>query len=61
MNDGPLFTHQYTQAWADLRGVSEGWYPFVNYFENSVAATRAHRQFCIDLAREFPAYGPDVS
>ncbi len=60
MGDGPLFTHQYTQGWADLRGRREGAYPFVNYFENSAAATRAHRQFCIDLAREFPAYGPDV-
>jgi hypothetical protein len=60
MSDGPLFTHQYTQAWADLRGRREGAYPFVDYFENSAAATRAHRQFCIDLAREFPAYGPDV-
>jgi len=60
MNDGPLFTHQYTQGWADLRGVSESWYPFTNYFDNSAAATRAHRQFCIDLAREFPGYGPEV-
>ncbi|HEX8558480.1 MAG TPA: glucoamylase family protein [Pyrinomonadaceae bacterium] len=60
MSDGPLFTHQYTQAWVDLRGRREGWYPFTDYFENSAAATRAHRQFCIDLAREFPAYGPDV-
>jgi hypothetical protein len=60
MSDGPLFIHQYTQAWADLRGVSESWYPFTNYFDNSAAATRAHRQFCIDLAREFPEYGPDV-
>jgi hypothetical protein len=60
MSDGPLFIHQYTQGWTDLRGVSESWYPFTNYFENSAAATRAHRQFCIDLAREFPAYGPDV-
>jgi hypothetical protein len=60
MSDGPLFIHQYTQAWADLRGVRESWYPFVNYFENSATATRAHRQFCIDLAREFPAYGPEV-
>lgn len=60
MSDGPLFIHQYTQGWADLRGVSESWYPFTNYFDNSAAATRAHRQFCIDLAREFPAYGPDV-
>lgn len=60
MSDGPLFIHQYTQGWADMRGVSESWYPFTNYFDNSAAATRAHRQFCIDLAREFPAYGPDV-
>jgi hypothetical protein len=60
INDGPLFTHQYTQGWADLRGLREGWYPFTDYFENSAAATRAHRQFCIDLAAEFPAYGPDV-
>jgi hypothetical protein len=60
ISNGPLFIHQYTQGWADLRGVRESWYPFVNYFDNSAAATRAHRQFCIDLAREFPAYGPDV-
>lgn len=60
MNDGPLFTHQYTQGWADLRGRREDRYPFTDYFENSAAATRAHRQFCIDLSSEFPAYGPDV-
>jgi hypothetical protein len=60
LNDGPLFTHQYTQGWADLRGRREDRYPFTDYFENSAAATRAHRQFCIDLAAEFPAYGPDV-
>ncbi len=60
MSDGPLFIHQYTQGWADLRGRRESWYPFTDYFENSAAATRAHRQFCIDLAAEFPGYGPDV-
>ncbi|PYS85335.1 MAG: hypothetical protein DMF67_01325 [Acidobacteria bacterium] len=60
LNAGPLFTHQYTQAWADLRDVRESWYPFTNYFDNSVAATRAHRQFCIDLSSEFAGYGPDV-
>jgi hypothetical protein len=60
ISDGPLFTQQFTQAWADLRGVSESWYPFTNYFENSAAATRAHRQFCIDLSAEFPGYGPNV-
>ncbi|HYH86715.1 MAG TPA: glucoamylase family protein, partial [Pyrinomonadaceae bacterium] len=60
MSDGPLFIHQYTQLWADLRGARESRYPFTDYFANSVAATRAHRQFCIDLASEFPGYGPDV-
>jgi hypothetical protein len=60
MSDGPLFTQQYTQGWADLRGRREDRYPFTDYFENSAAATRAHRRFCIDLAGEFPAYGPDV-
>lgn len=60
LDDGPLFTHQYTQLWADFRDVRESWYPFTDYFANSVAATRAHRQFCVDLSPEFPAYGPDV-
>jgi hypothetical protein len=60
MSDGPLFIHQYTQLWADLRGARESRYPFTDYFANSVAATRAHRQFCMDLAAEFPGYGPDV-
>ena len=57
---GPLFTHQYTHAYVDFRGRREGWYPFTDYFANSVAATRAHRQFCIDLAREFPGYDENV-
>jgi hypothetical protein len=57
---GPLFVQQYSHAWVDFRGRREAWYPFTNYFENSVAATRAHRQFCIDLGAEFPGYTPDV-
>ena len=38
MSDGPRFIHQYTQGWADLRGLRESWYPFTDYFENSAAA-----------------------
>jgi hypothetical protein len=60
LNDGPLFTHQFSHAWVDFRGRREDWYPFTDYFENSVRATRAHRQFCIDLSREFPGYAEDV-
>jgi hypothetical protein len=54
----PLFMHQYAHAWIDYRHRRElrGWR--TDYFVNSINATRAHRAFCITLAKEFPAYGP---
>ncbi|MCI0336047.1 MAG: hypothetical protein L0226_00575 [Acidobacteria bacterium] len=52
----PLFIHQYSHAWVDFRGRRESKPPSVDYFENSVIATRAHRAFCLDLAKEFPGY-----
>jgi hypothetical protein len=42
----PLFTHQYSQAWFDFRGVRDA---YANYYENSVTATRAHKAFCLSL------------
>lgn len=56
----PLFIHQFSHAWVDYRDRREKDGPRINYFENSVKATRAHRAFCIDLAREFPAYSENV-
>ena len=56
----PLFTYQYSHAWIDFRGRREVKGEHIDYFENSVKATLAHRQFCIDLAKEFPGYGPNV-
>jgi len=57
----PLFIHQYSQAWFDFRGRRESFGKFsVNYFDNSVRATRAHRRFCIDLSKKFPAYSENV-
>ena len=56
VDGGPLFIHQYSHAWIDYRGLRENRAPHVDYFANSVAATRAHRQFCIELSREFPGY-----
>jgi hypothetical protein len=56
----PLFIHQYSQAWVDFRGRRESKPPRVDYFENSVIATRAHRQFCLDLAKEFPGYSENM-
>ena len=56
----PLFTYQYSQAWIDFRGRRETQGEHINYFENSLQATLAHRQFCLDLAKDFPGYGPNV-
>jgi hypothetical protein len=57
---GPLFIHQYSHAWVDFRNWREGWSPYTDYFDNSVAATRAHREFCLSLANEFPGYSENV-
>ncbi|HKP72481.1 MAG TPA: glucoamylase family protein [Pyrinomonadaceae bacterium] len=57
---GPLFIHQYSHAWVDFRGRREREYPFTDYFANSVAATRAHRAFCLSLSGEFPGYTENV-
>jgi hypothetical protein len=56
----PLFMHQYSHAWVDFRNRREVRGDRIDYFENSIAATLAHREFCIDLTGEFPGYGPNV-
>ena len=56
----PLFIHQYSQAWVDYRGQREKQPPNINYFDNSIKATRAHRAFCIDLSKEFPGYSENI-
>ena len=56
----PLFMHQYSHAWVDYRGRTETQGDRIDYFHNSVAATLAHRAFCINLAHAFPGYGPDM-
>lgn len=56
----PLFMHQYAHAWIDYRNRRETRGDRIDYFENSIAATLAHRAFCQTLTHEFPGYGPDV-
>ena len=56
----PLFMHQYSHAWVDYRGRRETQGDRIDYFENSVNATLAHRAFCMNLAHAFPGYGPDI-
>ncbi len=57
---GPLFVHQYSQAWFDFRALRESGPDPVNWFDNSVLATRAQRAFCMDLATKFPSYSGDI-
>jgi hypothetical protein len=55
----PLFVHQYSHAWVDFRGRTEQ-ESGIDWFENSVTATRAHKAFCLTLANEFPGYSQNV-
>jgi hypothetical protein len=56
----PLFMHQYSHAWVDFRNRREGLSDRIDYFQNSINATLAHRKFCINLAHEFPGYAPNL-
>lgn len=51
---GSLFTHQFSHAFLDFRGVTdkEG----VNWFENSKKATLVNRAYCIDHKKDFVGY-----
>jgi hypothetical protein len=55
-----LWTYQYPFAWADFRGHRDSREPHTDWFANAQIATRAHRQFCIDMAKEFPGYSEDI-
>jgi hypothetical protein len=52
----PLFVHQYSHAWVDFRGIREREPQHIDWFENSIVATRAHKAFCLGLSGEFPGY-----
>lgn len=56
----PLFVHQYSHVYFDFRGVKDTVSPFAELFSNSIAATYAHRQFCVDISTRFSSYGPDM-
>jgi hypothetical protein len=61
-NSAPtLFCQQYPQAWLDLRAMRDADPSGIDYFENSTAATRAHRAFCLEQASRFPrSYSENV-
>jgi hypothetical protein len=51
---GPLFTHQLSHAWVDFRDKRDSL--GYDYFENSINATLANRQYALDNRDRFPAY-----
>jgi hypothetical protein len=53
----PLFIHQYSQAWFDLRNKRD---KYADYFQNSAIATDVHRRWCIELHKDFPDYSDDL-
>ncbi len=55
--NAPLFIHQYSHAWFDFRERHDA---YADYFDNSVNATRAHREFCASLTQEFPHYSHEL-
>lgn len=54
---GALFVYQFSHAWFDLRGRKDR--DGVDWFENSVLASKAARQFCIDRADRYKTFGPN--
>jgi hypothetical protein len=56
-SNAPLFVHQYSHAWFDFRGKRD---KYTNYFKNSVIATKVHKLWCLELAKQFPDYSEDL-
>jgi hypothetical protein len=55
-----LWTYQYPFAWADFRDRREARPPHADWWGNAIIATRAHRQFCIDLQKQFSGYSATI-
>lgn len=59
ISSGPLFTHQYSHAWVDFRNRRDR--GFIDFYRNSVSATRANRSYCETLASQLPeTFNPGI-
>lgn len=54
----PLFIHQFSHAWFDFRGWKDG--EGTDWWENSAAATRAHRSWSLAQRDRFPLWSEDL-
>mgnify|MGYP002798712261 CR=1 FL=1 len=54
---GTLFTYQFSHAWIDFRNLEDK--ENINWFDNSIKATVANREYCIDNSEKFKTFGKD--
>ncbi|TJY42948.1 hypothetical protein E5161_08255 [Cohnella pontilimi] len=54
---GSIFTHQFSFAWFDMRNMVDK--QGVNWWNNSVIATKSSRQYAIDNSAKYKTFGPD--
>lgn len=54
---GSLFTYQFSHAWINFKNIKDR--DGIDWFENSVKATMANRQYCIDNKDKYKTYGED--
>jgi len=57
IGSGPLFTHQYAHAWFDFRGQRDR---HADYWQNSVDATLAQREWSAAQSARFPLWSRDL-
>ena len=59
---GPLFIHQFSHAWIDLRGIRDDFMreKHCDYFENSRRATYVQREYAIRNPRSFTGYDEEA-
>ncbi len=57
---GPLFIHQFSHLWIDVRGIQDDFMRSkgIDYFENSRRATYVQRQYAVRNPKRFTGYGP---
>lgn len=51
---GSLFVYQFSHAFLDLRGKKDR--RGIDWFENSIKATMANRQYCIDMSEKYHTF-----
>jgi len=56
--DSPLFVHQFSHAWFDFRNKKDSL--GIDYYQNSISATKAHKLFCQSLNNQFSDYSNNL-